>query len=56
MSLLAVALQINKDLPHVATSSEHGGPGALTRARACIGWTAHFTDVYVLLLDIHFLV
>ncbi|RMY55084.1 hypothetical protein D0865_04362 [Hortaea werneckii] len=34
MSLLAVALQINKDLPHVATSSEHGGPGALTRARA----------------------
>ncbi|RMZ00166.1 hypothetical protein D0862_06825 [Hortaea werneckii] len=45
MSLLAVALQINKDLPHVATSSEHGGPGALARARACIGWTAHFTDV-----------
>ncbi|KAI7329451.1 hypothetical protein KC315_g6140 [Hortaea werneckii] len=45
MSLLAVALQINKDLPHVATSSEQGGPGALARARACIGWTAHFTDV-----------
>ncbi|KAI7466199.1 hypothetical protein KC351_g14629 [Hortaea werneckii] len=45
MSLLAVAIQLNKDLPYHTPSSTTGGPSALSRARACVGWTAHFVDV-----------
>ncbi|KAI7091361.1 hypothetical protein KC356_g702 [Hortaea werneckii] len=45
MSLLAVAMQVNADLPYENSSSTGGGLSALTRTRACAGWTAHFVDV-----------
>ncbi|RMZ02651.1 hypothetical protein D0862_05959, partial [Hortaea werneckii] len=45
MSLLAVAMQVNKDLPYVPPSRAGGVLSALARTRACAGWTAHFVDV-----------
>ncbi|KAI7214483.1 hypothetical protein KC333_g5995 [Hortaea werneckii] len=45
MSLLAVAMQVNRDLPYVTPSSTGGVLPALARTRACAGWTAHFVDV-----------
>ncbi|KAI7401071.1 hypothetical protein KC336_g14749 [Hortaea werneckii] len=45
MSLLAVAMQVNSDLPYEAPSTSSGILSALARARACAGWTAHFVDV-----------
>ncbi|KAI7547684.1 hypothetical protein KC331_g4867 [Hortaea werneckii] len=45
MSLLAVAMQINRDLPYITPSITGGVLSAVARTRACAGWTAHFVDV-----------
>ncbi|KAI7170296.1 hypothetical protein KC316_g8283 [Hortaea werneckii] len=55
MSLLAVAMQVNRDLPHVSPLSTSGVLSALARTRACAGWTAHFVDVYALPPDTRFM-
>lgn len=52
MSLLAVAMQINRDLPYITPSITGGVLSAVARTRACAGWTAHFVDVYALPPDV----
>lgn len=51
MSLLAVAMQINMDLPYMTPPVTGGILSALARTRACAGWTTHFVDVYALPSD-----